>query len=78
MKVAVVILFLAFHAEFQAFAHGFLAMFPTDAQTQLVLVMLITPCCMNAFQFWLTDNFLKHSNGKLHDHSLFEEVPELQ
>jgi len=30
---------------------------------ELVLVMLIGPACMNAFQFWVQDSFLMHRDG---------------
>lgn len=30
-----------------------------DRQLRLLFVMIITPTCMNMFQFWVTDSFLK-------------------
>mmetsp|Transcript_32600 Transcript_32600/g.96834 ORF Transcript_32600/g.96834 Transcript_32600/m.96834 type:complete len:237 (-) Transcript_32600:35-745(-) len=84
MKFGVLILMLSFHSQFEQVAHGFLGAFPQSSEVQLVVVMLITPCVMNAFQFWLTDNFIKGQSGsKFGGHSLYdgegdgEEVPEL-
>jgi len=34
-----------------------------DPQTRLVFVMIVTPTCMNAFQFVVQDSFLKFSKG---------------
>merc|ERR1719183_1277994 len=33
----------------------------SNVQVRLVFVMIITPACMNMFQFWVSDNFLKFS-----------------
>jgi len=41
------------------FAVGF---FSSNAKVELIFVMIVTPMCMNAFQFWLTDNFIKHTS----------------
>jgi len=32
----------------------------TNATTRLMFVMIFTPVCMNMFQFWVTDSFLKY------------------
>lgn len=73
MKFAVVILMLTFHSQFQMIAHGFITALASTAQAKLVVVMVLTPCIMNAFQFWLTDNFIKKSSGKF-DQSMLEQA----
>lgn len=43
----------------------------------LVVVMVVTPCVMNALQFWLVDNFIKKHDepGPVHNQeTLLEEV----
>lgn len=32
-----------------------------DRKLRLIFVMIVTPTCMNLFQFWVQDSFLKHS-----------------
>lgn len=34
-----------------------------DRQMRLIFVMIITPTCMNMFQFWMTDSFLKYTKA---------------
>jgi len=36
----------------------------TNATLRLVFVMIVTPVCMNMFQFWVTDSFLKYKKLK--------------
>jgi uncharacterized membrane protein YhaH (DUF805 family) len=46
-------------------------------ELELVLVMIVIPTCLNALQFWLTDSFLKRSEGTLVDElvtSSFDET----
>mmetsp|Transcript_7006 Transcript_7006/g.18849 ORF Transcript_7006/g.18849 Transcript_7006/m.18849 type:complete len:226 (-) Transcript_7006:70-747(-) len=60
MKVIVMTFMFLFHGPLQKVADTFLDLFEKGGpQMQLVVVMLLTPCLMNAFQFWLTDNFIK-------------------
>jgi hypothetical protein len=49
------------HSPVQSVADAVVGIFDADPHMQLVFVMIITPCCMNAFQFWITDNFLKEA-----------------
>jgi len=34
-----------------------------DLQWRLIFVMIVTPTCMNMFQFWVTDSFIKWKGG---------------
>jgi hypothetical protein len=68
MKFAMVIMMLVFPSGFQSLAHCLLSLVPRqDVRLQLIVVMVITPCCMNAVQFWLTDNFIKRRSNKFMD-----------
>lgn len=47
----------------------------TNDTLRLVFVMIATPTCMNMFQFWMTDSFLKYSKKLQKDtHASIEEV----
>jgi len=61
MKVIVVGLLFRFPIFFESFAHSILAPVMADPRMGLVFVMILTPCCMNALQFWLVDSFIKKS-----------------
>lgn len=36
-----------------------------NPSAELLVVMIATPTVMNMFQFWMTDNFIKHEPGRL-------------
>jgi len=55
MKFVMVILMLALSPQLEFLSRVALGWL-TDPDMKLVLVMIITPCCMNAVQFWLQDN----------------------
>lgn len=42
---------------------------------RLVFVMIITPTCMNMFQFWVTDSFLKYTKTKKDNDGIRESLP---
>lgn len=45
-----------------------------DKQRRLIFVMIVTPTCMNMFQFWVTDTFLKYTKPK-DEQALDETTP---
>jgi len=59
MKLLVVCILVVFVKEFVTVTRGLLLVVSWNADVKLVAVMLVTPCCMNAVQFWLTDNFIQ-------------------
>lgn len=60
MKFMVMGFMVVAHSQLQHIAEAFLdTVNKGGPQMELIIVMLITPCFMNAFQFWLTDNFIK-------------------
>merc|ERR1719433_627883 len=59
MKAVMVMLMIVLRPVLLAAARLFLGIFRSDPKIELVVVMIVTPCCMNALQFWLTDNFIK-------------------
>merc|ERR1719433_2324052 len=59
MKAVMVLLMILLRPVLLATARLFLGIFRSDPRIELVVVMILTPCCMNALQFWLTDNFIK-------------------
>jgi len=68
MKFIVVLTMLMLHNTFYDISSAVLSLFSWSPRLELFMVMIVTPCCMNAVQFWLTDNFLrKRSDGKSPD-----------
>jgi len=63
MKLAMSLLMLLLHPKLQPIAHHTVGQFGDKARLELVVVMVFTPCCMNALQLWLTDNFIKKTTG---------------
>lgn len=59
MKLIVVTLLVFFLNEFVFVARMFLLAVSWNTHLKLICVMLVTPCCMNSIQFWLTDNFIQ-------------------
>jgi len=59
MKFVVVLIIMAFQSPILHAAQTVVGIFAGDSRMELVFVMIITPCCMNAFQFWITDSFIK-------------------
>lgn len=62
-KSVVVLLMYLLQNPLHVAASGLLGIFPNSPQLQLVLAMVITPCFMNALQFWVQDAYLKHSRS---------------
>jgi len=61
MKAVMVILMITFHLHFLDIASWMLAGFLFDNRLKLLVVMILTPTIMNAFQFWVVDNIIKLS-----------------
>ncbi|CAE8588816.1 unnamed protein product [Polarella glacialis] len=59
MKFGMVFLMYAAATPLEAVAGYVLKPFMDNARSKLVVVMILTPMCMNAVQFWIVDNFLK-------------------
>lgn len=59
MKVAMLAFMFICSTPLEAGASLILAPFFAVDSLKLIVVMIITPVCMNALQFWLTDNFLR-------------------
>merc|ERR1719253_714317 len=59
MKVVVLCILTGCAHLLYGAASSFLVVVSWNAKLKLVFVMILTPCCMNAIQFWLTDNFIK-------------------
>jgi len=64
MKILVVLFMFALHVELNYVASHFVGLF-TNPHVQLIVVMVVTPCCMNAFQLWLTDAFIKRKTPEV-------------
>lgn len=65
MKVIVVILMLMLSHILFIVASSLLILVSWNPQVKLVFVMVLTPACMNAVQFWLTDNFIQKGGVSL-------------
>lgn len=59
MKLLVVVFMLVLSVPLVAIASFVLGPFLKQPQLKLIVVMIATPVTMNAFQFWVTDNFIK-------------------
>jgi len=73
MKFIMVFFMVLFSSFFMAIARTILAPVKNNPRTELIVVMIITPCFMNALQFWLTDNFIKKHDGT-HARTLMEPM----
>lgn len=71
MKAVMVCLMITFHQYFLSVAIRFLAPFLHEDWMKLLVVMILTPTIMNAFQFWVVDNIIKLS--KKHKDMLIKE-----
>mmetsp|Transcript_61637 Transcript_61637/g.133466 ORF Transcript_61637/g.133466 Transcript_61637/m.133466 type:complete len:228 (-) Transcript_61637:349-1032(-) len=67
MKLIIVLLMFIFSDYFSRAAAFVLSPFKNDPKLKLVVVMILTPCVMNALQFWLTDNFIQKQKEKRGD-----------
>ncbi|CAE7246755.1 STIMATE [Symbiodinium pilosum] len=63
MKLSMVLFMGLFHTLLLALARLILAPFGTSPNLKLLVAMIATPFCMNALQFWVTDNFIKKQGG---------------
>lgn len=63
MKGFVIVLMWAFHS-FWEWASIACTHWISNRRWRLVFVMIVTPTCMNAFQFWVQDTFLKYKEKK--------------
>jgi len=63
MKGCVVVLMWLFHSFWEELAI-FCTHWISNRKWRLIFVMIITPTCMNAFQFWVQDTFLKYKKKK--------------
>lgn len=59
MKFSMVILMIAFHDSMQTIASGVLSPTQQNPKLKLLVVMIATPFCMNAFQFLLVDSIIR-------------------
>lgn len=59
MKAVMILFMYLFGTLLQAVASFILYPFMQHPWTKLLMVMIATPLIMNAFQFWVVDNFIK-------------------
>jgi len=59
MKLIMVLMIITFDTPLQVISGAVLKPFLNSPASKLIVVMVLTPMCMNAFQFWVTDNFIK-------------------
>jgi len=59
MKICMCAIMAIGHNSLIGLAQALLSPFANDATLKLFVVMILTPVCMNAFQFWMVDNFIK-------------------
>jgi len=59
MKGFMAVLMAAAHSLWISLASWFLQPVSGNSEVELVLIMIITPLLMNAFQFWVVDNIIK-------------------
>mmetsp|Transcript_122358 Transcript_122358/g.357165 ORF Transcript_122358/g.357165 Transcript_122358/m.357165 type:complete len:247 (+) Transcript_122358:87-827(+) len=59
MKLVMVLLILLCQVPLVAIASFLLAPFVQRPWTKLLVVMILTPLCMNVFQFWVVDSFIQ-------------------
>lgn len=63
MKLAMVVLMILLAKPLTMAARTVLNPFLEKPMLKLLVVMIATPMVMNAFQFWVTDNFIKKSDS---------------
>merc|ERR1712232_908545 len=59
MKIMVLLILVMCVDRLYSLACLILMLVSWNSHLKLVFVMILTPCCMNALQFWLTDNFIQ-------------------
>eukprot|EP00927_Polykrikos_kofoidii_P059523 TRINITY_DN54673_c0_g1_i1.p1 TRINITY_DN54673_c0_g1~~TRINITY_DN54673_c0_g1_i1.p1 ORF type:complete len:234 (+),score=35.29 TRINITY_DN54673_c0_g1_i1:174-875(+) len=75
MKACMVMLMLGFATPLQTAAHVVLSPFMANPNAKLLVVMILTPVCMNSLQFWVIDNIIKkdgtneNTDGSVEEHS---------
>eukprot|EP00927_Polykrikos_kofoidii_P052753 TRINITY_DN4669_c0_g1_i1.p1 TRINITY_DN4669_c0_g1~~TRINITY_DN4669_c0_g1_i1.p1 ORF type:complete len:331 (+),score=65.83 TRINITY_DN4669_c0_g1_i1:69-995(+) len=77
MKLCMLVLMVIFALPLQAVAHLVLTPVSSNSAVKLLVVMIVTPVIMNAFQFWVTDNIIKKKGPTeaLDDEHTFDRVP---
>jgi hypothetical protein len=70
MKACMVVLMVTASPVLLFVASVVLAPFLGNAFLKLIIVMILTPCVMNAFQLWMVDNFIKKQDSDLVDEDL--------
>lgn len=70
MKLCMCAIMALGHNGLMGVAQAMLSPFASDATLKLFVVMISTPVCMNVFQFWMVDNFIKRKPSKTGDMSL--------
>ncbi|CAL1142957.1 unnamed protein product [Cladocopium goreaui] len=55
------------HSPLLGLAGIALAPFAASPNLKLLVAMIATPFCMNALQFWVTDNFIKKKGGMIEE-----------
>lgn len=70
MKLFMLVLMLLGQHQFEIVSTFILAPVSPVPKLKLLIVMILTPVCMNAFQFWVVDNFIRKKDD--------EEQPERQ
>eukprot|EP00927_Polykrikos_kofoidii_P077401 TRINITY_DN7433_c0_g1_i1.p1 TRINITY_DN7433_c0_g1~~TRINITY_DN7433_c0_g1_i1.p1 ORF type:complete len:238 (-),score=39.82 TRINITY_DN7433_c0_g1_i1:188-901(-) len=62
MKAIMVAVMVVFATPLESIAHYLLGPFMENARLKLIVVMIVTPVCMNSLQFWVIDNFIKKNS----------------
>lgn len=74
MKIMMVIFMFIFSGPLLAFAGIFLAPFLTQPWLKLLVVMILFPLMMDAFQIWMIDNFIKKATPHPSDGEMLEDA----
>lgn len=74
MKAFMLLLMFLLSKPLQTVASVVLKRFADTPTLKLVVVMIITPLFMNAFQFWVTDTFIKKSKDPVEEPLTAEET----
>mmetsp|Transcript_44059 Transcript_44059/g.82385 ORF Transcript_44059/g.82385 Transcript_44059/m.82385 type:complete len:244 (-) Transcript_44059:72-803(-) len=67
MKISMVLFMALFHMLLLGMARVVLVPFASSPNLKLLVAMIATPFCMNALQFWITDNFIKKQGVAVDD-----------
>lgn len=67
MKGLMVAFMAVGHSPLLGLAGIALAPFAASPNLKLLVAMIATPFCMNALQFWVTDNFIKKKGGMIEE-----------